>query len=144
MKILISACLLGEKCTYKGTSNKMHERSENDVFVPCCPEVLGGLPIPRKPAEIIGERVITEDGTDVTREYKEGAKRSVAIAKKEGITTAVLKSKSPSCGKGKIYDGTFTHTLVHGDGITVRALLEAGIEVLTEDEYIERSHHDHQ
>ena len=103
---------------------------------------MGGLSIPRKPAEIVGERVVTEDGTDVTEAYLEGARQSVEMAKREGVAFAVMKSKSPSCGKGKIYDGTFTHTLIPGDGITVRALREAGIEVLTEEEYRERSHHD--
>lgn len=142
MKILMSACLLGEKCTYKGTANPIPDLSDRSTFVPCCPEVMGGLPIPRKPAEIVGDRVVTEDGTDVTEAYLEGARQSVEIAKREGVAFAVMKSKSPSCGKGKIYDGTFTHTLIPGDGITVRALREAGIEVLTEEEYRERSHHD--
>lgn len=142
MKILMSACLLGEKCTYKGTANPIPDLSDRNIYVPCCPEVLGGLSIPRKPAEIIGGRVVTEDGTDVTEAYLEGARQSVEMAKREGVAFAVMKSKSPSCGKGKIYDGTFTHTLIPGDGITVRALREAGIEVLTEEEYRERSHHD--
>lgn len=142
MKILMSACLLGEKCTYKGTANTIPDLSDRNAFVPCCPEVMGGLSIPRKPAEIVGERVVTEDGTDVTEAYLEGARQSVEMAKREGVAFAVMKSKSPSCGKGKIYDGTFTHTLIPGDGITVRALREAGIEVLTEEEYRERSHHD--
>ena len=142
MKILMSACLLGEKCTYKGTSNIIPDLSDRDMYVPCCPEVMGGLAIPRKPAEIVGDRVVTEDGTDVTEAYLEGARQSVEMAEREGVAFAVMKSKSPSCGKGQIYDGTFSHTLTEGDGITVRALREAGIEVLTEEEYRERSHHD--
>lgn len=135
--ILVSACLLGEKCKYSGESNYSREvveflkRTGADI-VPVCPEVLGGLPTPRIPAEIRNGRVVTEDGRDVTEEYEKGAGKTRSLAKEKDCRRAVLKERSPSCGCGLIYDGTFTKTLVPGDGMTVRVLKEDGICVYGE------------
>lgn len=136
-KVLISACLLGEKCRYDGKSKPNESALEllsNYHLVPVCPEVLGGLSIPRKPSEIKGERVVMIDGTDVTCEYRLGAEKALKIAKENGITVAVLKARSPSCGKGMIYDGTYTGTLTSGNGITVQLFLNNGIKVYDETE----------
>lgn len=137
--VLVSACLLGEKCKYSGESNYSQEvvdflkRTGADI-IPVCPEVLGGLSTPRTPAEIREERVVTRDGEDVTKEYLEGARKTLLLAKEKGCLRAVLKERSPSCGSGAIYDGTFTKTIVSGDGMTTRLLRGAGICVCGESE----------
>ena len=136
-KIIVSACLLGVPCRYDGKS-----KPENDVIalkdryelIPVCAEVLGGLPTPRVGAEIVCNRVIRSDGVDVTYEYHKGANEVLKIAKENGCKIAILKSKSPSCGKGKIYDGTYTRTLIDGNGILTDLLLKNNIEVYTETE----------
>ena len=136
-KILISACLLGEKCRYDALSKpneQVKSLSSKYELIPVCPEVLGGLPTPRNPSEIQGDKVIMVDGTDVTRQYSAGAQMALAIAKENGCTCAILKSRSPSCGRGLVYDGTYTKTLVKGDGITARLLMENGISVIDETE----------
>ena len=136
-KIIVSACLLGVPCRYDGKS-----KPENDVIalkdryelIPVCAEVLGGLPTPRVGAEIVGDKVVRSDGVDVTYEYYKGAKEVLKIAKENGCKIAILKSQSPSCGKGKIYDGTYTRTLIDGNGILTDLLLKNNIEVYTETE----------
>lgn len=136
-KILVSACLLGVPCRYDGKS-----KPNSDVIalgneyelIPVCPECLGGLSTPRLPAEIQGERVIRIDGVDVTMEYNLGAEKALEIAKSNGVSIAVLKSKSPSCSKGQIYDGTYTRTLVNGKGITACLLERNDIKVIDENE----------
>lgn len=100
-------------------------------IIPICPEQLGGLPTPRPASEIIGDKVINNEGTDVTSNYQKGAEEALKIAKLLGIKKALLKAKSPSCGNGKIYDGTFSGTLIDGDGITTKLLKENNIEVIT-------------
>ena len=131
--ILVSACLAGFKCKYNGESNtdmNIVELVKKGVAIPVCPEQLGGLPTPRVPSEIIGEKVFSKDGTDVTEQFEKGAHRTLEIAKLYNCTEAILKSKSPSCGFGKIYDGTFFGVLVNGDGITAKLLKENGVEVI--------------
>lgn len=139
MKILVSACLLGEPCRYDGKS-KPNEAvillKEKHTLIPVCPEELGGLKTPRIPAEIQDDKVIRADGYDVTKEYINGAKITLDIAKRECVEIAILKSKSPSCGNKQIYDGTFTRTLIDGKGITVRLLEKNGIKVINEQELI--------
>lgn len=138
-KVLVSACLLGIKVRFDGKSKaneELIEKLNNYEFIPVCPEVWGGLPTPRVPSEIINDKVINKDGVDVTDNYMRGAIETLELARKFNIKKAILKSKSPSCGKGKIYDGLFTGTLVDGNGITTRLLIENGIEVLTEDEFL--------
>ena len=136
-KILVSACLLGEACRYDGKSKPVQaviNLSKKYELIPVCAEVLGGLPTPRIGAEIVGNRVIRQDGCDVTKEYQNGAMAALKIAKENNCKIAILKSKSPSCGKYCIYDGTFTRTLIEGQGILCRLLLENGIRVLDETE----------
>ncbi len=137
MKILVSACLLGEPCRYDGKS-KPNEAvislKETHTLIPICPEVLGGLKTPRIFAEVKGERVVRADGRDVTCEYNKGAQIALDTAKREGISVAILKSKSPSCGNEQIYDGTFSRCLINGKGITARLLEENGIRVINEQE----------
>ena len=137
--ILVSACLLGEKCKYSGDSNYSREveelfisRKEEITPIPVCPEVMGGLPTPRVPAEIRGEFVLTQEGRDVTREYEKGAEKTVRLAEQMNCRYAILKERSPSCGSGEIYDGTFSHTRMKGDGKTAEALKAMGVTVYGE------------
>ena len=121
MKIAVSSCLLGINCKYNGKSNYNEEivkLKEKYEIIPICPEVLGGLPIPRVPSEIINNKVINQEGIDVTKNYIDGANKALQILKDNNIKIVILKAKSPSCGKGEIYDGTFSHTIVKGNGIT--------------------------
>jgi len=136
-KIIVSACLLGEKVRFDGTGFELEEMDllkEKYEVIPMCPEVLGGLCVPRDPAEIIGGLVITINKKDVTASYEEGARLTLEYCLKNGISKAVLKARSPSCGKDMIYDGTFSKKLVEGHGVACRRLLENGIEVYTENE----------
>lgn len=133
--ILVSACLLGERCRYDGKSKPCDEvikLNEKYNLIPVCPEVLGGLETPRTPCEIQNGRVISADGIDRTMEYTTGAQIALEIAKENNCKVAILKSKSPSCGKGKIFDGTFSGTLTDGNGITAQLLTENGIDVYNE------------
>ena len=135
--ILISACLLGCACRYDGKS-KPHPLAQalarRGLVVPICPEQLGGLPTPRAPSEQQNDRVVSADGTDVTTQYRRGAEEALRLAALYGCTTAVLKERSPSCGSGQIYDGTFTHTLTEGDGLTAQMLKKKGVEVYGESQ----------
>lgn len=138
MNILVSHCFLGEPCRYDGASRldrqiiELHRAGHN--LIPVCPEVLGGLEVPRSPAEIQSDgRVLTQDGQDVTAAYRSGAERAVAIARENGCTVAILKARSPSCGCGEVYDGTFTGSVTSGWGVAARMLREAGIEVMDEE-----------
>ncbi len=136
-KLLVSACLLGVGCRYDGLSRPNVEvisLSQEYELVPFCPEIYGGLPTPRTPSEIVGDRVVMKDGRDVTAEYSRGATEAVCLCKLLGIKKACLKANSPSCGAGQIYDGTFSGILVEGDGITTRALVEGGVFVVNEEE----------
>jgi uncharacterized protein YbbK (DUF523 family) len=129
--------LLGVPCRYDAKS-KPDERvialSKKHELIPVCAEVLGGLETPRIPAEIVGDKVLRRDGVDVTREYHSGAQCVLDIAIQNSCKIAILKSKSPSCGKGKIYDGTYTKTLKDGNGICADLLMKNNITVLTERE----------
>ena len=132
-KILVSGCLLGLNCKYNGGNNYKKEIDEflkDYEVVPICPEIMGGLPTPRMSAEKIEDKVITKDGEDVTKQFRKGAEECLFLAKKYNIKKALLKSKSPSCGFGKIYDGTFTHTIIDGNGITAELLNNNGIEII--------------
>jgi len=140
-KILISACLVGEKVKYDGGDNALHvsllkEWQEEGLLVPLCPEVMGGLSIPRIPSEVVfgQKRVINALGEDVTEAFFKGAKEALRIAKDEGVVMAILKARSPSCGKGIIYDGTFSSTKVNDSGVTCKLLEHHGIPVFSEEE----------
>lgn len=135
MNVLISACLLGIRCRYDGQSKPLgclEALQRSHVLVPVCPEVLGGLPTPRVPAERQGERVMTRDGRDVTDAYQQGAEEALRLARMAGCACALLKERSPSCGCGRIYDGSFTGALCEGDGVCAALLKGHGVKVLGE------------
>ncbi|MCQ2448401.1 MAG: DUF523 domain-containing protein [Oscillibacter sp.] len=135
MKLLISACLLGVCCRYDGASKQykqVQELMNRHTLIPVCPEQLGGLATPRAPAERQGEFVMTNTGVDVTEAYRRGAEETLRICRLFGCDAAVLKERSPSCGNGEIYDGTFSGTLTAGDGVTAELLRQHGIQVFGE------------
>ena len=141
---LVSACLLGQDTKYNGGNNRNEaviEFAEKHSVFPVCPESRGGLPVPRPPAERVGDRVINREGEDVTGMFLAGARSSLAIALSEAerrgekIEGAILKANSPSCGSGLIYDGSFTGTTVRGDGCFTELLKELGIKVRSEKEF---------
>ena len=137
MKILVSACLLGVRCRYDGKSKPhpaVERLMEQHTLIPVCGEIFGGLPTPRVSAERQGERVVTADGRDVTAAYRRGAEEVLRLAERYGCTAAILKERSPSCGSGRIYDGTFTGTLTDGWGVTAELLRDHGICVIGESE----------
>ncbi len=141
--ILVSACLAGINCRYNGgncTDPAIAELVRQGKAIAACPELLGGLPMPRPSCEIHndpekGLRVISKDGRDCTQEYKKGARKMLALAKAIGAKRAILKSRSPSCGVGLIYDGTFSGKLVCGNGITTELLIENDIRVFSENDF---------
>lgn len=135
--VLVSACLLGVACNHEARHSQrpaVEALAATHRLIPVCPEVCGGLSTPRLAAEIVGERVVVTDGTDVTAAYERGAAVAVALAQAVGARRAVLKARSPSCGSAAVYDGSFTRTLRAGEGITAAALRAAGIEVVSEED----------
>ena len=140
MRLLVSACLLGAACRYDGRSKPIPgiaELAKRHELIPVCPEQLGGLPTPRAPSERQGKRVIMADGTDVTGQYRRGAEEALRLCRRLGCEAAVLKERSPSCGKDRIYDGTFTGTLTDGWGVTAELLRQNGVPVYGESEVAE-------
>lgn len=136
-KILVSACFLREGYKYNGGANinqKVIGLAEKYEFVLICPEVFGGLSTPRIPSEIVNDKVLNSIGEDVTEAFIKGAQDALELALKHGCKKAILKAKSPSCGKGFIYDGSFSHTITKGDGVAAKLLMENGITVYTEEE----------
>lgn len=134
--ILVSACLCGINCKYNGKNNynkKIFNLVKEGKAIPICPEQLGGLSTPRVPSEIKNGRVINKEGIDVTDNFKKGALEVLELCKKLNINKVILKSKSPSCGKGLIYSGDFDGKLVEGNGILTELLLKNDIEVITYD-----------
>ena len=135
--IVVSACLAGIKCRYDGSSKpneKVIKLVKNKKAVLVCPEQLGELSTPRNPTEIKNGKVITNDGKDLTENFIKGAEEALKIAKMNDCKEAILKTKSPSCGCGKIYDGTFSGKLVEGDGIFTKLLKQEGIKIKTEED----------
>lgn len=137
--VLISACLLGVSCKYNGGNNGidmelLEELKNHCQLIPVCPEQLGGLTTPRQPSEICGSRVCMRNGEDVTMQYEKGAYEALSLAQLFGCRCAILKARSPSCGSGEVYDGTFSGTLVSGDGKTAEMLKKNGIRVYSEKE----------
>lgn len=139
MNILISACLLGQYCRYDGQT-KVYPQVQaflgrDDIhLIPVCPEQCGGLATPRPAAERQGKCVITANGSDVTAQYQRGAEAALYWARLFHCTKAILKEKSPSCGHGQIYDGTFSRTLTAGDGVTAELLRAEGLEIIGESD----------
>ena len=134
-RILVSACLLGVYCRYNGERKQMEgiERlMERAELIPVCPEILGGLPTPRPPAERVGDRVMNREGADVTEAYQRGAEETLRLAELFGVHLALLKERSPSCGMDKIYDGSFQGRIVDGSGVTAELLTAHGISVYGE------------
>lgn len=146
-KLAVSACLLGEPCRYNATAKPdaaVRERALSQGAVPICPECLGGLPTPRLPSEIVGgdgedvldgrAKVVDKEGRDVTAAFIQGAKEALALCKEAGVQEAVLKARSPSCGVGTIYDGSFSGRCRPGLGVTAALLGRHGIALSTEEE----------
>ena len=133
MKIMVSACLLGENCKYNGGNNRspelLHLLSGHEV-VPVCPEVLSGLPTPRAPAEIVNGVVINREGVSVDDAFRLGAKKAIEMARQEKPDLIILQSRSPSCGVKEIYDGTFSGKLIPGYGVFAEMALQAGFRVI--------------
>ena len=133
MKIMVSACLLGENCKYNGGNNysqKVLDYLKGHEVIPVCPEVLGGLPTPRIPAESVNGIVTTRDGRSVDREFRTGARLGLALAREQGVELVILQSRSPSCGAKQIYDGTFSGTKVDGMGVFARLLQDNHFQIL--------------
>ena len=138
--LLISACLLGTNCKYNGGNNalppeKLAALEERYRLVPVCPEQAGGLPTPRLPSECRGEQVVNRAGEDVTEAFRRGAELALETALREDCRLALLKERSPSCGSGRIYDGSFTATVIPGDGVTAEMIKKSGITVYSETEF---------
>lgn len=134
--VLISACLLGVNCKYNGNNNYIEvveKLKEKYNLIPVCSEVFGGLTTPRVPSERLNGKVINKEGEDVTLQFVKGSEEVLKLAKFYNVKLAILKEKSPSCGFGKIYDGTFSNTLIDGNGVTAELLIKNGIKVIGEN-----------
>ena len=133
MKIMVSACLMGENCKYNGGNNlseKILEFVKGHEVITVCPEVMGGLPIPRIPAEIVNGVVTTKDGRNVDSEFRIGADKALKIAIENQVDLVILQSRSPSCGSKQIYDGSFSGKKIEGQGIFAKMLAENGFKIL--------------
>ena len=133
MKIMVSACLLGENCKYNGGNNLSPELVrllEGHTVIPVCPGVLGGLPTPRIPAEIVNGKVINRNGESVDEAFRKGAEKALETAKQEKPDLIILQSRSPSCGVKEIYDGTFSGRKIPGQGVFAERLTKAGFNVI--------------
>lgn len=133
MRIAVSACLLGENCKYNGGNNyseKLVDYIKGNDVLSVCPEVMGGLPVPRESAEIVNGVVSHKDGTSVDKEFRKGAKKALEIVKEENVDLVILQSRSPSCGVNSIYDGSFSGKLISGKGVFADLLQKNGIKVM--------------
>ena len=140
MKIMVSACLLGENCKYNGGNNlseSLIQLLSGHTVIPVCPEVLGGLPVPRVPAEIVNGVVTNREGVPVDDAFRRGAERALQIAEREQPDWIILQSRSPSCGVRQVYDGSFTGTLVPGQGIFAAMAMQAGFRVADLEDILE-------
>lgn len=137
MKLLVSACLMGMGCRYDGQHNQLPRLAElmkQHTCIPVCPEIFGGLPTPRPPAERQGNKVVNDQGQDVTDAFVRGTAEVLRLADLYRCKAALLKERSPSCGSGQIYDGTFSKTLKEGDGLTAQLLKKKGLTVYGESQ----------
>ena len=140
MNILVSACLLNVHCRYDGSGilhSAVNKLLNSHHLIPVCSEVFGGLSIPRLPAEIVNGHVMTFSGEDVTENYNRGAAEALMLAKLYNCKLAILKERSPSCGSGTIYDGSFKGVLIEGNGITADLLRANGVEVIGESQILD-------
>lgn len=134
---LCSACLLGINCRYDGSNNKnekLIKLAQAEIIIPICPEQLGGLATPRPPAEKVEDSILTNSGADVSEAFRKGAEEALKIAKFFGVKEAILKQRSPSCGNGQIYNGTFSGKIINGDGVTTKLLKDNDIKVISEED----------
>ena len=134
---MVSACLTGENCKYNGGNNfhpRIAELASGNEIIPVCPEVMGGLPTPRTPAEVRGDDVVNREGVSVGKEYRLGAEKCLEIAMREKPDLIILQSRSPSCGVRQRYDGTFTGNLITAPGVTAALLIKHGFRVLDAEE----------
>ncbi|WP_405729203.1 DUF523 domain-containing protein [Anaerotignum sp.] len=141
MKIAVSACLLGHNCKYSGGNNrsqKVLDYIEGHEVIPVCPEVSGGMPVPRVPVELKDGKAINRDGEDVTEFFQSGVEKTMEKLNGETIDLAILQPRSPSCGCKQIYDGSFTKTLIEGKGMFAQALAAAGIPMMDGDDVPEK------
>lgn len=135
IKYVVSACLAGCKCRYDGKDNlcpKVAQLVKDGLAITVCPEVMGGLPTPRIPSEQRGEKVFNEIGEDNTKYFIKGSEEALKVVKKHNIKIAILKAKSPSCGSKKVYDGSFTRTLIDGQGVFAKELNKLGVIIYDE------------
>ena len=142
MKIAVSACLLGENCKYNGGNNyseKVSEFIKGHEVIPVCPEVLGGLPTPRESSEIVKGVVRHKDGTSVDEEFRRGAELALRIVQDNEVDLVILQSRSPSCGVKNVYDGSFSGTLIPGQGVFARLLTEKNIKVIDVSELLDKT-----
>ena len=138
MRIMVSACLLGEKCKYNGADNFCQAGSalaQELELIPVCPELAGGLPVPRLPCEIVGGTVMNSAGENVDKAFRAGAAECVRLAKEKEIDLAILQPRSPSCGVHEIYDGTFSGRRIAGSGVFASLLRESGFRIMDADEW---------
>ena len=136
-RLLASACLLGFECKYSGGSNALPDEElaalrRKYLLVPVCPETAGGLPTPREPSERRGGKIVSREGKDVTANFAIGADVALRLCRRFGCRKALLKERSPSCGSGEIYDGSFSGVLTEGDGAAAEAIKAAGVEIFGE------------
>ncbi|MEE1032368.1 MAG: DUF523 domain-containing protein [Ruminococcus sp.] len=138
MKIMVSACLLGENCKYNGGNNrneKVLEFIKGHEVIPVCPEVMGGLPTPRVPSEIVNGVVTSRDGRNVDKEFRTGAQIEFEKAIKENVDLVILQSRSPSCGPKEIYDGTFSKQRIPGQGVFAKLVMDYGFRVIDVEDF---------
>ena len=131
----VSACLVGKNTKYDGKNNynqAVIDFLKDKEYILICPEVMGGLPTPRVPSEQLNDKVINQIGEDVTTNFTDGAKKSLELLKEKGVEAVILKERSPSCGYKKVYDGTFSKTLIERHGVFAKLAIENGIKIYTE------------
>ncbi len=140
MKLAVSKCLLGHNCKYNGSNNlkdKIKELEKDNEIIVICPEVFGGLPVPRIPFELINDRAINKEGVDVTDKVLDGCKIALKMIIDNNVNEVILKESSPTCGVHFIYDGTFSHTKIKGCGLLTRMLKEKNIKVKSDEDFYE-------
>lgn len=140
IKYIVSACLTGVRCAYDGEHRRVErivEMVREGIALPVCPEQLGGLPTPRPPVEISSGRVVDQHGNDLSDNFERGAQEALKVCRMAACSKAILKSRSPSCGSGCVYDGTFSGARISGDGVFAALLKANDIVVLSDEEFVD-------